>query len=138
VAAGGEFVLDWRVRDNLGFTFTYSYLDLDVTAPAGAIDGRAAEGRSPVNQASVRVNWDVNDRFALDATVYYVDDLEGFGIDEYVRSDLRAAMRLGQGVRFELVGQNLFDNSHREFTAAADANAAEIGRSVFGRLTWRP
>jgi hypothetical protein len=36
----------------------------------------------------------------------------------------------------ELIGQNLFDD-HREFTAPGDVNAAEIGRSVFGRLTWQ-
>jgi iron complex outermembrane receptor protein len=137
VADGGELVLDWRVRDNLNLSLAYSYLDLDVRAPAGAIDGRGAEGRAPVNQANLRVNWDVNDRFALDATAYYVDELAAFGIGDYVRADLRAAVRLADGVEFELIGQNLFDDHHREFTAAGDANAAEIGRSVFGRLTWR-
>jgi iron complex outermembrane recepter protein len=137
IAQGGEIVLDWRVRENLKLVFTYSYLDLDLDAPAGAIDGEIAEGQSPSNQANLRLQWDATSRLAVDATLYYVDELPAYAIDDYVRADLRLGYRLTDALHFDLVGQNLFDDWHREFTAPGDANAAEIGRSVFGRLTWR-
>jgi iron complex outermembrane receptor protein len=137
VARGGELVVEWRPHEDVGVSLAYSHLDLDLDAPPAALDGEAAEGRSPQNQANLRVNWAPSDRLALDATLYYVGELPNFGIEEYVRTDMRAALRLAEGVEFELIGQNLFDESHREFTAPGDANAAQIGRSVFGRLTWR-
>lgn len=137
VAQGGELVADWRPLENVGVSFTYSYLDLDLSAPAGAIDGDAAEGRSPQSQANLRVNWDAGEALAFDAILYYVDELQNYGIEDYLRADLRMAVRLADNVQVELIGQNLIDDSHREFTAPGDVNAAEIGRSVFGRLTWR-
>jgi iron complex outermembrane recepter protein len=136
-AQGGELVADWRPLENVGVSFAYSYVDLDVSAPAGAIDGEAAEGRSPHNQANLRINWDASDVLAFDATLYYVDELTDFGIEDYLRADLRVALRVAENVHFEVIGQNLMDDSHREFTSPSDVNAAEIGRSVFGRLTWR-
>jgi iron complex outermembrane recepter protein len=137
VAQGGELVVDWRLSDGVEVALSYSYLDLDISAPAGAVDGEVAEGRSPQNQANLTVNWHASDRLAFDAAVYYVDELPNYGIEDYLRIDLRMAVRVAEGVQFEVIGHNLFDESHREFTAPGDANAAEIERSVFGRLTWR-
>ncbi len=134
---GGELVLDWRPHGDLAVSVAYSYLDLDVRAPASAIDGEVAEGRSPVNQANLHLHWQAGDGLSLTGALYYVDELPDFGIDAYVRADLRVGFTLSDGVRFELIGQNLFDNLHREFTPASEVSAAEIGRSVFGRLTWR-
>ncbi len=136
---GVELLLDWRVRDNLNITASYSFLDIDMDGPPAplAIDFEIAEGQSPQNQASVRVRWDAAERLSVDGTLYYVDSLPAFQIDSYVRLDLRLAWRLNDRVQFEMVGQNLLDDTHREFGAPTDANAAVIERSVFGRLTWR-
>jgi iron complex outermembrane receptor protein len=136
---GVEVLFDWRARENLGVTASYSFLDMDLDGPPEplAVDSEQAEGQSPRNQASLRVRWDANERMAVDGTLYYVDNLPAYAIEAYTRLDLRFALRLTEEVQLEVVGQNLFDDSHREFGAAADANAAEIQRSVFGRLTWR-
>lgn len=137
VTYGGEIVLDWRVRQDLNLTMVYSFLDMELDAPATAIDAELAEGQSPRNQAHVRLQWDATARLALDAVVYYVDELPAYQIDAYTRADVRVGYRLSDHWQFDLVGQNLFDDEHREFTAPGDANATTIGRSVFGRLTWR-
>ncbi len=137
IAQGGELVVDWRPFETIGVGLAVCFMDMVLNAPAGAVDGEVAEGRSPQNQANLRLNWVASDRLAFDATLYYVDELPSFDIEDYLRADLRAALRVAEGVQFEIIGQNLFDDSHREFTAPGDVNAAEIGRSVFGRLTWR-
>jgi iron complex outermembrane receptor protein len=134
---GVELLLDWQARDDLSVSATYSYLDMELDGPPAplAVDSEAAEGQSPRNQASLRVRWDATDRFAVDGTVYYVDNLPAYDINAYTRFDLRLALRLNENVQLELVGQNLFDDSHQEF--ANESGTAEIQRSVFGRLTWR-
>ncbi|HVK81202.1 MAG TPA: TonB-dependent receptor, partial [Verrucomicrobiae bacterium] len=135
---GAEVVLDWRPEESLNLSFTYSFLDVEIDAPATAIDGQAPEGRSPRHQANVRVHWAANERLAIDTSVYFVEELPDFDIEAYVRTDLRVSYRLTERVQFDLVAQNLLDDAHREFTAAGDANAAAIRHTLFGRLTWRP
>ncbi|WP_158764424.1 TonB-dependent receptor plug domain-containing protein [Terricaulis silvestris] len=137
-ANGGEVVLDWRLNESLGLSFAYSSLDISLDGPPGAINAELAEGQSPANQANLRLQWDATDRLAVDAAVYYVDELPALAIESYVRADLRIGYRLTDRLQLDVIGQNVFDDWHREFTAPGDANAAAIGRSVFGRLTWRP
>lgn len=136
---GFEAVVNWRVDDHLNFSATYSYLHMNLIGPSSdlAIASEAAEGQSPRHQFNVRSQWDVSDKLSLDTTVYYVDALPAFPVSAYWRVDTRAAWRLTDSLQFELVGQNIFDNSHREFGAPADASATVVGRSVYGRLTWR-
>jgi iron complex outermembrane receptor protein len=58
-------------------------------------------------------------------------------VDSYWRVDARVGWRVCDEVLLEIVGQNIFDESHREFGNATEIGATEIQRSVFGRLTWR-
>jgi iron complex outermembrane recepter protein len=134
---GIELVFDWRARDDLNLSFAYSFLDMELNGPPAVASAEAAEGQSPRNQANVRAQWDATDRLSIDATLFYVDELPNYGVEDYVRADLHVGYRLTDTLQFELVGQNLFDDKHREFTPPGDVNAATIDRSVFGRLTWR-
>jgi len=56
-------------------------------------------------------------------------------VPSYVTADLRLAWRPSPSLELSIVGQNLFDNQHPEFGAAA--NRQEIPRSVYGKVTWR-
>jgi iron complex outermembrane receptor protein len=136
---GFEAVVNWRADDHLNFSATYSYLHMNLDGPPSdlAIASEAAEGRSPRHQFNVRSQWDINDRLSLDTAVYYVDALPAFPVSAYWRLDARAAWRLTDDLQFELVGQNILDDSHREFGASTDVGATVIGRSFYGRLTWR-
>jgi iron complex outermembrane recepter protein len=135
---GIEIAAEWRAFEALTVKATYSYIDLDVDGPpAGAIDAEAAEGFSPHHHATVQARWDYAYGAALDATVYYVDGLSGYDVKDYTRFDLRWSAQLSPSVRFELFGQNLLDDTHREFSAPTDVAATEIERSLYGRLVWR-
>jgi iron complex outermembrane receptor protein len=137
---GFEGVVNWRAAENLQLSANYSFLDMDLEGPPQeeAFDAEAPEGRSPRHQASLRGQWDAGERLALDGIVFFVDELPDYDVDSYLRVDARIGWRLTDEVELELVGQNLFDEFHREFTAPGDVNATVIERSVFGRLTWRP
>jgi iron complex outermembrane recepter protein len=136
---GVEAVMTWRASEQLNFSATYSFLDVEMHGPPAnlAIASESAETTSPRNQANVRAQWDVSDAMSLDATLYYVDSLPAFQLDATTRLDLRFGWRLTDDVQLDLVGQGLLDDARREFGAASGLNATEIERSVYARLTWR-
>jgi iron complex outermembrane receptor protein len=136
---GLEAVVNWRVTDNLKFSAAYSMLNMDLDGPpsTAAIDSEGAKGQSPQHQFNVRSQWDVTNNIALDTTLYYVDSLAAFHVPAYWRLDARLGWRLTDKLQFDLVGQNLFNDVHRETGAISDANAIVNDRSLFGRFVWR-
>lgn len=136
---GAELEVSWRAADNLNVSLGYAFLNMNLRGPppSVAIAAEAAEDQSPRNLANLAVQWEPSRNLQLDLNVYYVDKLPGFQINSHVRTDLRAGYRLSEHVELELVGQDVFDESYREFGSPASSNAASIQRTVFGRLTWR-
>ncbi|HVZ68894.1 MAG TPA: TonB-dependent receptor [Rhizomicrobium sp.] len=136
---GFEAVANWRAGEHINFSAAYSYLHMNLDGPPSnlAIASEAAEGQSPRHQFNVRAQWNVDDGLSLDSALYYVDSLPAFPVSAYWRLDTRIAWQVTDDLELELVGQNILDGSHREFGPATDANATVIGRSVYGRFTWR-
>jgi iron complex outermembrane receptor protein len=133
---GFEAVANWRAAPNINFSAAYTYLHiaLDGPPPSAAINAEAAETVSPNHQFNVRAQWDVRDGIALDAILYYVDSIEGFQTDEHFRLDMRLGWSITERIGLELVGQNLLEESHREF---GGPGTALVKRAIYGRLTWR-
>ena len=69
-------------------------------------------------------------------TLFYVDDLSAIGIDEYFRFDTRVSYKVTDSITASLVGQNLLDSRHQEFTPFQFRSATEIGRSIYGSLAF--
>lgn len=134
---GGEIVVDWNVNTDWRLTATYSYIELFVHAPAVlGISQEQEEGDAPVHQASLQSSWDINKAVSLDTKLYYVDDLPRYDVDDYVRLDLSLNWQVSDNIRFNIVGQNLVEDEHREFADETSINAAEIERSVLGKVVW--
>ena len=129
----------WRLRG------TYSFLRIlhDETDPgAPAILG----GDSPRHQVSLRSSLDLTRHVELDLWLRYVSGLKfqdmGSGqpvpIDGYFTLDTRLAWRPWSALELALVGQNLVQREHREFLPQGIiTQATEIGRSVYGKVTWQ-
>ena len=71
-----------------------------------------------------------------DVSLYYVDDLPAISVADYFRLDTRFAWEVDDGVEIQLVGQNLLDDRHQEFSPFFYGSAKEIGRSVYGKVGW--
>jgi iron complex outermembrane recepter protein len=134
---GFELVMNWRAQDNLNFSASYSLVEIQLHSPSGTLGGDVAEDQSPEQQFNLRAQWDVSDEFAFDTTLYYVDALPAYDIDAYLRLDARFGWHVADGFELELVGQNLLDDSHREFGSVGSVSSTEIQRSIFARLSWR-
>lgn len=131
---GLEASLNWAANERLKLALDYSFLKLAVTALDPTQE--SAELLYPTHQAGVKVLWNMSDSWTLDTTASHVDNLPGGNVDAYTRLDVNLGGQLSKTLRFNLVGQNLLDKTHREFGSVTDANAAEIERSIFAKLTW--
>ena len=135
---GGELTLGWTPAPNLKFGASYSYLDMQLHAPTllgGSQEN--AEGQSPENQFNVHSMWNMTDDLSWDTFAYYVDRLPTYQVEDYLRLDMRLGWRINEQIQFHLIGQNLLDNAHQEFSSATTATAAEIQRSFFAKVTWQ-
>jgi len=134
-ALGFEASVVWNVQNNWQLSANYSYLDLSFDK--ADFGGFSFAGKSPKHQFNVRSNWDITDDLQLNNVLYYTDDLTGIGVSDYVRFDTQISWEPWKGLELSLVGQNLFDERHQEFSGFIYQTPAEIGRSVYGKVTWQ-
>jgi iron complex outermembrane receptor protein len=136
---GFEAVTDWRALDNLKFTASYTALAMHLSGPSGnvAINAGATQGQSPKQQFNIASRWDVMHNVSFDTTLYNVTAIPGFQLPEHWELGARLSWKILEGLQFSLVGQNLLENEHREFSLPTDTATANIGRSVYGNFTWR-
>jgi iron complex outermembrane receptor protein len=118
---------DWR----LSGAYTLLYIDMH----AGPTD--FTEGSNPHNQASVRSSWALNPEWDLDLIGRYVDNLPALGISSYVAADARLAWHPSDNFEWAVVGRNLLDDRHAEFSEVfSGVIGTEVQSEVFTTLTW--
>ena len=122
----------WRLRS--GYTFFKKDIDLDRSLD---INRGRGEGNDPHHQFLVQSMINLPANLEFDSVLRYVDNLNQRGptVPSYVSLDVRLGWRPTPSWEFAIVGQNLLDNQHPEFGAAATRQ--EIPRSVFGKVTWK-
>jgi iron complex outermembrane recepter protein len=112
----------------------YTYLHLRLHLDEGSADFTTipSERSDPSNQFTLISNWTMPHDFEFDGIVRWVDELKALGVDDYTAIDLRLGWRATPSIDTEIVGQNLFESSHREY-----AGAAEVEPSVHAKISWR-
>lgn len=120
----------WRL------TASYSYLRIRLRADAGstAVNPQAQDAASPQNQVSVLSTLDLPFSIQLDSFWRYVDTIRvnNQRIPSYVTFDVRAARRLTDSLELSLVGQNLWQPQHREFSPGT-----AVPRGFYGQLRFQ-
>lgn len=133
---GFEVLTSWNINPDLKVTANYSLLRLSMTAVDPTQE--SAEDNYPQQMANIHAAWNINEEWALDTTLYYMDKLSGTNVDAHTRVDANLAWKIRDGLNFNLIGQNILGAaSHREYGSSTDINASEVQRSVFGKLTWK-
>ena len=118
----------------------YSFLDLDVRAPADVgVSTEVVEGANPANQVFLMSSWDLGRDVEFDLLARYVDGLSSNNVPHYTSMDARLAWRPAPGMEFSVVGQNLLDSHHPEFSGSKFVREVptEVQRGVYGMLSWR-
>ena len=152
---GVELAADWRATEWWRFYGAYTFLEMELHADQGLplesiTAAEANQGRSPQHQVYLQSSWDVGRSVEFDLMGRYVSKVTGFNpdnvpgfpeaIDSYFSMDARLAWRLLKNLEFTVVGQNLLDNHHPEFSSSPRqlfrSPQAEIRRSVYGMVKW--
>lgn len=130
---GVEIAIDWNVVDWFGFGASYSYFNLTTDGPTGSTTSEALED-NPRSIFSLRSHFNPLSTVELDFILRSVDVYRPSGsvLHNYVEGDARIGWRVYHDLDLELIGRNLFDNSHREIDAVVfNTPPSEVERSLF-------
>ena len=137
---GLEVTADWQAREWWRLHASCTYLQMRLRLDPRSMDtsSRAAEGESPHYQVLVRSMMAVSEDLTLDLASRYVDQLPSLNVDRYTSLDIRLGWRLTEAVHLDLVGQNLLQTRHPEFTPEFyDTLPTHVERGVYGKVTWQ-
>jgi iron complex outermembrane receptor protein len=123
---GLEIASDWQVSDSILLNFSYTYLHNDINQSEWFADSGA-----PRNMISVRSLWDLTSKFDFDLWLRYVDNVPEKKVSSYTTLAIRLAYRVTDKLEFAIVGQNLFEDGHQEFSEL------EVDRSIYAKIDWQ-
>lgn len=136
---GFELATNWNVtsRWRLGGSYQIQKMDMDVAATS-LTSAADTDDALPQQQFSLTSYLNITNDVTWDNMIYYVDQTSlqrgTLPIDAYLRYDTRVAWQVLPNVEASVVGRNLLDPRHPEFTGSP---TAQIERSMIGRVTWK-
>lgn len=141
---GAELSANFQIMPWWRLSPGYSWLKMAMSEDATSTDALTsntalsiAQG-NPQHQFQIRSYLDLPFRLELDAAAYSVSSLSVQGIGAYTRTDARLGWRAMENVELSIAGENLLNGSHLEYSSVFDGDIRpfEVGRSVYGKITW--
>lgn len=132
---GFELSSKWTVTNNFDLTAGYTFFNLKLDQ--GDPYGFEYAGKTPRHQFNVRSNWLLPNNVEWNNSAYFVDSLSRPNINQYLRFDTRLAWKPIESLELSIVGQNLFDPHHQEFSAYTFQGNSQIPRSIYGNIAWK-
>lgn len=132
---GVEFASTWEATSRVKFNASYTIYEshLDITGPSLVTEN----GTAPNQEYSARAYVDLTHNVQWDTMFYHVDELPALGIPSYNKLDIRLGWTPIKGLDLSLMGQNLLNSEHMEFTPFLYETQEQIGRSVLAKATFR-
>lgn len=139
-AYGAEIAADWAITDWWQLHGSYSFLKIELQTVRGGKDHNTEssdEGSSPVNQLAIRSYMDLPRNFELDVIGRYVEDLSAQRIGSYATLDVHLGWRPAPNLELAVVGQNLIEDHHAEFSSGGTTGVVAVRRTAYFAVTWR-
>ena len=137
---GAEAAFDWQPLPTWGLQATYSYLQMSLRLDDDSADEvcEILEDESPDHQLGLRSTLDVHRDANLFVGLRYTGALDGQQVGSHVDVDARLEWRVRRDLSFALVGRNLLDSRHLEFSRQAFINtqSTEVQREVYMQWSW--
>lgn len=132
---GLEAAATWEVNPSFKLSGGYTLLFANLKIAGASLV--TAEGTSPTQQFNIRSYMDLPYDLQWDNMLYVVDPVPGKSVKSYTRLDTRLGWIATPGLDISLVGQNLLETDHQEYSGFLYQRAEKIGRSVFAKATAR-
>lgn len=140
---GIELSSTWEATKHIKLSGSYTLYYETVHSVGTAL--APPEGGAPKQQFNLRSYVDLTHDLQWDTMLYYVDKLDavsdGFGntisVPAYTRLDMRLGWTPLQGLDLSLIGQNLLQSQHQEYSPFLYQTSEEIGRSVLAKAALR-
>ena len=129
---GVEVSAIWQALQQLRFTGSYSFYELDANSRA-----KRLEKVSPKHQFQIHSQLDLTERIGFDASLYYVSRIPTFPIGSYFRLDLGLLWEPYDWLELAVFGQNLTGDHPEYFQVGRVDTQPEIERGVYGRVEVR-
>ena len=149
---GFEVAAKWWANDKWKLEFDYDYLKTTLHQKAGATDDEStfslqlAEGQSPRQQFKIKSFYNITSKIEFDNILYYVDELPlgtatsvyGPGrLPSYFRFDTRIGYLPTRNLDLSIGIQDLFNQTHTEFSAGLFGLQTQVGRTAYVKAVWQ-
>lgn len=131
---GVEVAADWKVAGPwiLGASYTYLHTLIEGTKVSDPqIANLISQDSNPRHLFSVRSYLDVTPNIDFDLWFRFVSRLPERDIDGYTVMDARVGWQYNPDLELSLVGQNLLESGHSEFSSL------EVERSIYVKIDWK-
>jgi len=130
ITYGFEPALNYRATDRWTLSGAYTFLRMDVDVDTE---------NSPRNRVYVQSSHDLGNDWEFDLMGRYVDNVPGQGVPAYLMMDARLAWYPTDVCELYVVGRNLLDSAHPEFSGNPflGTMATEVQREVYGGFALR-
>jgi len=136
---GIEIAPEWQPVSFWSLRGTYSFLEMHIKRQPVSLDiGTASfvQGSSPQHQVTLESNLDFAKRFNFNLDYRYVSSLPALQVKAYSTADARLAWQVQQFFQLSVVGQNLFQPHHIEYSGVDPGSPIGIKRSIYGQIAW--
>lgn len=134
-SVGFESAVQYNVFPEWQLSGSYSYISLVFDDKSKII--QTLVGKHPKNMFNLRSTYLFQNGLEMTNSLYSVSELSSVDIDGYVRFDTKFSYPITDSLDLSVVGQNLLDKRHKEFTPFLYQTQTEIGRSVYGSLAFK-
>ncbi|HUF47427.1 MAG TPA: TonB-dependent receptor, partial [Vicinamibacterales bacterium] len=135
-ASGLEVSGRWQPRSRLEFSGWYAFLRMTARVDAASLDllSAAAAENVPAHQWRVQSAYRIRPDVQVSASAARTGRLAA--VPAHTRVDARAEIRLERRLTATIVGQNLLDPRHAEFTTGYLSTTSSVPRSARIDLRW--
>lgn len=136
---GLEIAAQWQINSRWRVEGAYSFFDIEFDVPE--TDNFADGLGNPEHQFNIRSHVKITPSITFDTNWYFVDTLEvnefqKEKIPSYHRLDAQLSWGILPNMMVHIVGQNLLDEHHQEFSERFLSTPGEISRNLYTKLTW--
>jgi len=134
---GFEFAFNWEAMKNWRLSGNYSLTKAELNSTNNDLQTSAFNAEDePKHRIVVNSFFNFSEDVQLDANYYFVSRYKAKAIKDIHRLDLRLGWSPSQKLDLSLIGQNVTDARHQEFSGAFEA-ASETQRGFYAKATLR-